>query len=171
MKVDRYACAIRAKDQYACAIRAKDQYECAICAKDQYECAIRAKDKFFDGWKTVGHIPREISRHVYYFIKTEGGSVTGTVISTKHRPSPIPSGGLEIPLLLKFSCSQQKTFEKMKTFIQTLYDYNFTGTVKEEDSSDEEDETVTISMADDSKPDDQLKQLVSYTASESTKQR
>ena len=78
---------------------------------------VRAKDKFFDGWKTVGHIPREIFRHVYHFIKTEGGSVTGTVISTKYRPSPIPSGGLEIPLLLKFSCSQQKT-------------------VKEEDSSD-----------------------------------
>ena len=76
--------------------------------------------------------------------------------------------GLEIPLLLKFSCSQQKPFEKMKTFIQTLYDYNFTGTAKEEDSSDEEDETVTISMADDSQPDDQLKQLVSYTDSEST---
>ena len=47
-------------------------------------------------------------------------------------------------------------------------DYNFTGTVKEEDSSDEEDETVTISMADDLQPDDQSKQLVSYTDSEST---
>ena len=56
----------------------------------------------------------------------------------------------------------------MKTFIRTLYDYNFTGTVKEEDSSDEEGETVAIGMADDSQPDDQSKQLVSYTDSEST---
>ena len=52
----------------------------------------------------MGHIPREISRHVYYFIETEGGFVNGSVISTKCRPSPIPFGGLEIPLLLKFSC-------------------------------------------------------------------
>ena len=55
-------------------------------------------------------------------------------------------------------------FWENENIYQTLYDdYNFTGTVKEEDSSDEEDETVTISMADDSQSDDQSKQLVSYT--------
>ena len=41
------------------------------------------KNQFFNSWKTVGHIPREISRHVCYFIKTEGGSVDGSVLSTK----------------------------------------------------------------------------------------
>ena len=35
---------------------------------DPYACAIRAKNKFLNSWKTVGHIRREISRHVYYFI-------------------------------------------------------------------------------------------------------
>ena len=79
---------------------------------DPYACAIRAKNQFFNSWKTVGHISREISRHVYYFIKTEGGFVNVSVISTKYRPTPIPSGELDIPLLLKFSCPEQKTFEK-----------------------------------------------------------
>ena len=63
----------------------------------------------------MGHIPREIYRHVYYFIKTEGGFVNGSVISTKYCPSLIPSGGLEI-LLFKFSYPEQKTFEKMENF-------------------------------------------------------
>ena len=63
------------------------------------------------------HIPREISPHVYYFINTEGGFVNGSGISTKYRPSPILSGGLEIPLLLNFSCSEQKTFEKIKNLL------------------------------------------------------
>ena len=71
---------------------------------DPYTCAIREKNQFFNLWETVGHIPREISRHVYYFIKTEGDFANGSVISIKYRPSPIPSGGLEMPLLRKFSC-------------------------------------------------------------------
>ena len=34
-----------------------------------YIYAIRVKGNYFDVTKTVGHIPREISRHVYFFIK------------------------------------------------------------------------------------------------------
>ena len=62
---------------------------------DPYACAIRAKEEYFKGWKTFGHIPREISRHVYFFIKSEGGFVNGTVIPTKYRTSPMPAGGQE----------------------------------------------------------------------------
>ena len=31
---------------------------------DPYACAIRAKEEYFKAWKTVGHISREISKHV-----------------------------------------------------------------------------------------------------------
>ena len=82
------------------------------------------------------------------FIKSGGGSVNGTVISTKHRTSPIPAGGLEIPLLLTFSCSKAIHFGKMKTFVQTLYDYNFNGTVIEEENSEDEDEIIVINESD-----------------------
>ena len=130
-----------------------------------YACAVRAKEEYFKGWKTVGHIPREISRHVYFFIKSEGGSVSGTVISTKYRTSPIPAGGLEIPLLLTFSCSKAISFEKMKTFVQTLYDYKFTGTVIEEENSDDEDEVIVINESD-SQTVNNCTQLVGYSDSE-----
>ena len=76
---------------------------------DPYACGICAKNQFHNSWKTVEHIPIESSRHVCYFIKTEGGFANGSVISTKHRPSPIPSDGMEIPLL-KFSSLEQKAF-------------------------------------------------------------
>ena len=59
------------------------------------------------------------------------------MISPTFCPSPIPAGGLEIPLLLNFLCCKRATFEKMKTFIQTLYDYNFVGTVTEDNREDE----------------------------------
>ena len=47
-------------------------------------------------------------------MKTEGGFVNWKVISAKScaSPIPIPASGLEIPLLLKFSCHGQVTFEK-----------------------------------------------------------
>ena len=62
----------------------------------------------------MGHIWREISCHVYYFIKTDGGFVNGSVVSTEYCRSSIPSGGgLEIPLLLKFSCPEQKKLKAL----------------------------------------------------------
>ena len=56
-------------------------------------CAI-ARHSYFVGWKTVGHIPREISRYVYFSIKQRNGKVFETLKSLKYKASPIPSGGL-----------------------------------------------------------------------------
>ena len=54
-----------------------------------YACAIRIKNKYFSNVITVEHIPREISRHVHFFIKTEGGKVNGHVKSLTYRPSGV----------------------------------------------------------------------------------
>ena len=48
-------------------------------AIDSYACAVKAKEKYFDGRKTVGHVPREILRYIYFFIKKENGKITGYV--------------------------------------------------------------------------------------------
>ena len=73
---------------------------------------------------TVGHIPLEISRHTYFFLTEEGGQVCGTVMSVVYRSSPIPGGGLEIPLNLTFKCNEATTVIKMKNFVREMYDYN-----------------------------------------------
>ena len=75
-------------------------------------------------------------------------------------PSPILSGGLEIPLLLKFSCPEQKIFEKMKNFVDSPYDYYYSG-LNVEESSDEEEAAIVIET-------DQLK-TVSHTATDQSK--
>ena len=64
-------------------------------------CAVKAMVQNPAKLATIGHITRGILRHVYFFLK-EGGKVEDFVFSTKHRPSPIPAGGLELPLLLRF---------------------------------------------------------------------
>ena len=45
----------------------------SLIAIDPYACAVKAKEKYFDGWKTVGHVPSEISQYIYFFIKKENG--------------------------------------------------------------------------------------------------
>ena len=92
-----------------------------------YACAIRAKNQFFNSWKTLGHIPKEISRRVEHFIKTECIFVNCLVIPTKYHSLSISSCGLEIPLLFKFSFPEQKAFEKIKHFLESLYGYEYSG--------------------------------------------
>ena len=104
---------------------------------DPYACAIKIKNCFFDSLITVGHIPREISPHVLFFIRTEGGKVIGHVKSWTYRLLLIPSGGLEIPLQLTFTCHNKLTLDLMNGFVKRLYDWNYTGLVQ--DNSDEDD--------------------------------
>ena len=85
---------------------------------DPYACAIKVKNNFFDNWMTVGHIPREISRHCFYFIQ-EGESISGQLLSTNYKVSPIPAGGLEVPLLLTFSVIEDRIFSLIKTLSKT----------------------------------------------------
>ena len=55
----------------------------------------------------VGHIPREISRFVWYFLHY-GGKVDVKGHSERRRRSPIPPGGLEIILVAKFAIFDEK---------------------------------------------------------------
>ena len=87
------------------------------------------------------HIPREISPHHYFFLK-EGGNITGHLICTNYKVSPIPAGGLEVPLLLNFSVKSERIFELMKSFVNDLYEYDYTGKQaknNEEESGDDEE--------------------------------
>ena len=45
--------------------------------------------------ETVGHIPREVLRHTYFYIKEEAGLIDGFVLSTCYRPSPILAADLK----------------------------------------------------------------------------
>ena len=107
---------------------------------DPYACAIKIKNCFFDSLINVGHITREISRHVHFFIKTEDGKLIGHVRSLTNRPSPIPSGGLEMPLQLTFTCDNKLTLDLMNGCVKSLYDWNYTALVQDNNDEDDEEE-------------------------------
>jgi hypothetical protein len=70
----------------------------------------------------IGHLPREISRFCRYFVNY-GGDLEARVTDTQHRRSPIPSGGLEIPILLTVTkgMSGDTVMEKMIAYLQEYY--------------------------------------------------
>ena len=124
-------------------------------AIDPHSCAVKAKEKYFDAWKTAGHVPREISRYIYFFIKKEKRKITGNVKSLNCNPSPIPSGGLKITLQLTFSCPVEWVRDKMKDFIDDFYSYDFTGILCNDESSDDSDIETDLESVDVVEDDDE----------------
>ena len=61
----------------------------------------------------------------------------GQLTSTQYRPSPIPAGGLEVPLKLTFSCSRFVIFNRIKELITQ---YNYDDELKLLDGDDNEPE-------------------------------
>lgn len=119
---------------------------------DPYCCKITIVRIDRIGPVTVGHIPRELSRFVHYFLH-EGGVVTGIVASTEHRVSPIPEGGLEIPIQMTFSHKSKRIANKMKTFVDNqIVKMAETFRMDDEENNDEEndgDEVEDVIMHDD----------------------
>ena len=61
--------------------------------------------------------------------------------------SPIPAGDLEVPLLLTFSVKSERLFELMKSFVNDLYEYDYTGEqAKNEESSGDEEIDIQITV-------------------------
>ena len=77
-----------------------------VAIDSSYACVVKAKHKYFDGWKTVGHVPRETSSYIYFLIK-KGGRISGNMKSLNYKSLLIPPGDLYVPLLLTFSCLEK----------------------------------------------------------------
>ena len=56
----------------------------------------------------------------------ESANITGRLVSTNYKVSPILAGGLEVPLLLTFSVKSERILRKMRSFVNDLYDYEYT---------------------------------------------
>ena len=98
---------------------------------DPYAVAWMLKRKYKLTADIVGHVPREISRFVWFFF-THSGKMEATVLQIRPLPSPIPSGGLEIMLTSKLTIDEKHT-----KYLSQLIAENYTP----ETDLDELDET------------------------------
>ena len=72
--------------------------------------------------QVVGHLPREISRFCKFFCDY-GRELSAVVRDPKYGSSPIPQGGLEIPIALKVfkGDTPDNVFKKMGEFLERFY--------------------------------------------------
>ena len=93
---------------------------------DPYYCTCYARFKgTIHGRCVVGHIPRELSWFCKYF-PDYSGVIDATVTSVDFRRSPIPQGGIEIPINLHIikSASSDDVFKRMKKIEQYYQEPN-----------------------------------------------
>ncbi len=81
---------------------------------DRFSCAVIVNSQ------TVGHIPREFSKTVFYFLRNSGlaqGSVIG-----KRKRSAVHMKGLEIPCTYEFTAEKRKlhTLKKLLRKVNDL---------------------------------------------------
>lgn len=113
----------------------------ASIAEDPRCCVIRTKisGSVYCRYITIGHIPREISRYVWWFIH-HGGMVDGVVVDLNKRRSPIPSGGTEIKLKLYFRHTSMNVIDRLEGLVSRYkYDLADAECIEEAPSSDEQD--------------------------------
>ena len=85
----------------------------------------------------VGHVPREITRFIWYFF-TRGRNMEVTVLSTPPKPSPIPSGGLETMLKPKLFIDQKHgdILKHLRELIDEYCDQDINDTEKNQGDGD-----------------------------------
>jgi len=71
------------------------------------------------GRVVVGHILRELSRYMWYALDS-GAIISGKVISDKYKPSPLFQGGLEIPIKVFVSWSDEKSMTILKEKVKSV---------------------------------------------------
>ena len=83
----------------------------------------------------VGHVPLEISKYCYHFIRY-GGEIEEKGADIQPRRSPIPSGGLEVKLNLTFT-AEGSIMHMMRQFLRDSYSWDYTGEQKTVQQDDE----------------------------------
>ena len=77
--------------------------------------------EYFTGWKTVGHIPSQILRYVYFFIKQERDRVYGKLKSLKYKTSRGEQTCLRSMVLL--SCQSKENSNSIETYCSSVFEY------------------------------------------------
>ena len=68
---------------------------------------------------TVGHIPLELSRYIWYALE-RGASVNAEVKSVKYKPSPLVQGGLEIPIEVTVRWAHERGLQILKEKVDSV---------------------------------------------------
>ena len=89
----------------------------------------------------------------FHNFKHEGGAaVFGTVVDTMYRQSPIPAGGLEVPIFMTFTHTKKWVIDKLKQFVHFQTKRMEDTFCLDEDDEDNDDQVADIVVDEDDVP-------------------
>ena len=122
---------------------------------------------YFIGKKTAGHIPREISLYIYFFIKDQNEKLFVTWKSLKYKVTPVHSGGLEVPLSMTFSCKKKWVMDVMEKFVTNVYSFEYSRNIHSindtNDSDDEQDTEYQAIILETQNVEEEISSISSWT--------
>ena len=86
---------------------------------DHYAIAVKTAG---GNGRKIGHVPKFMSRYLYYFMR-HGGTVTGRVIGSREHSFDLEQGGVQIPVSYSFM-GPPRVAESFKTNILRLIEEN-----------------------------------------------
>ena len=86
---------MRSRGPFGDKVKVEIETNKSLKSVDPYACAIKIKHNFFDTWLTVGIFQGKY--HAIAIFLKEGVNITGHLICTNYKISPIPTGDLEVP--------------------------------------------------------------------------
>ena len=142
--------------------------EPVFAEQDKSEEAMQA-DSHAVAWKrktlskltpdVIGHVPRELSRALWFFI-SHGGTIKGQVASSQYFRSPIARGGLEIMIDCTFTIDAGKMaiVERLQQIIDASYTDPTESAIEpiayiDEQNESDEDDDLEILFVNDEKDD------------------
>ena len=72
----------------------------------------------------VGHVPREIARHIWFALQ-KGATISATVVDSKARKSPLVQDGLEILIDMTVFWTSAEKLEILRKMIETVNFHSF----------------------------------------------
>ena len=103
---------------------------------------MKPKYKYFRGWRTVGHIPREILQSVYFFIKQEGERIYGKL---KENPLRFLQEVLRSHCYSNLNPKTNVSRIQWKN-LENFYSFNFAGDLVINDEDEEEIDIETLDI-------------------------
>ena len=118
------------------------------------------------------HSTRNISLRLFFHQRRKSEGFWNSKV-LKIQAVPIPSGGLEVPLLLKFSAKDKWVVDTMEEFVLNFYSYEYSGNLSiadnEHDDEDDDDyEAIMIELEETDSQETEAQSEIQETKSQET---
>ena len=96
-------------------LKASPETRVAALVEDKYAMAIKSEDK------TIGHIPKDLSKITYFFLKKDG-KFNVKITGPRQYSRDLIKGGMELPCTYTYSTTDEEVYGKLVELVSEFMD-------------------------------------------------